>query len=162
MPPEQLPKNVKQYKSLLSTTDLAKPLWSTEGGWAQNSTVTDPDIQASWVARYYLLGWSSGVAEMYWFAYDSPTYGSLWTSGGGLNKAGTAYGQTYNWIVGSSLTTPCSVSGTVWTCGLTLADGTASSGRLGHLPDLLERQLHHQQPERPRGLDELPGPNRKE
>lgn len=126
LPPEQLPKNVKQYKSLLSTTDLAKPLWSTEGGWAQNSTVTDPDIQASWVARYYLLGWSSGVAEMYWFAYDSPTYGSLWTSGGGLNKAGTAYGQTYNWIVGSSLTTPCSVSGTVWTCGLTLADGTAA------------------------------------
>jgi hypothetical protein len=125
LPPENLGKNVQQYKALLSATDLAKPLWSTEGSWGKDSAVTDPDVQASWVARYYLMGWSSGLEEMYWYAYDSPTYGQLWTSSGGLNLAGVAYGQVYIWIVNSTLTTPCSATGTVWTCGFTLANGKA-------------------------------------
>jgi uncharacterized protein YjdB len=125
-PPENLALNVSEYKAILSATDLAKPLWSTEDGWGNNSAVPDPDIQASWVARYHLVGWSSGLAEMYWYRYDGPTIGTLWTSSGGLTPAGVAYGQVYNWIVGSSLSTPCSASGTVWTCGLTLGNGTAA------------------------------------
>ena len=124
--PENLAKNVKDYKALLSPTDLAKPLWSDEDGWGQDSVVPDPDTQASWVARYYLIGWSSGISQMYWYAYDSNEFGTLWTLGGGLNKAGVAYGQTYNWIADSALTTPCSARGTVWTCGLTLANGNAA------------------------------------
>ena len=124
--PEDLALNVKKYKGLLNTADLAKPLWSDESGWEKNSGVPDPDIQASWVARYYLVGWSSGLAEIYWYSYDSSEFGTLWTLSGGLNKAGIAYGQVYNWIVGSSLTTPCSATGTVWTCGLTLANGDAA------------------------------------
>ena len=124
--PKPCASNVKQYKALLSPTDLAKPLWSDEGGWAKNSLVSDPDVQASWVARYYLVGWSSGLAQMYWYAYDSTHFGSLWTPGGGLNKAGEAYGQTYNWIADSILTMPCSARGTVWTCGFTLSNGDAA------------------------------------
>jgi hypothetical protein len=126
LPPENLARNVGQYTKLLRPIDLAKPLWSTEGSWGNDSAVTDPDIQASWVARYYLIGWSSGLAQMYWFAYDSPHFGQLWTAGAGLNKAGVAYGETYNWIVGSTLTTPCSAAGTVWSCGFTLANGNAA------------------------------------
>jgi hypothetical protein len=124
--PEDLATNVQKYKALLNTTDLAKPLFSDEGGWAGNSEVSDPDIQASWLARYYLIGWSSGLAQMYWYAYDSTEFGTLWTPRDGLTKAGVAYGQIYNWIADSTLTTPCSAKGTVWTCGLTLADGTAA------------------------------------
>jgi hypothetical protein len=63
---------------------------------------------------------------MYWYAYDSTEFGTLWTRRDGLTKAGVAYGQIYNWIADSILTTPCSAKGTVWTCGLTLADGTAA------------------------------------
>ncbi len=124
--PEDLATNVRKYKALLSATDLAKPLWSDEGSWNKNSAVSDPDMQASWVARYYLIGWSSGLAQMYWYAYDSEDFGTLWTPRGGLNKAGVAYGQIYDWIADSTLTTPCSANGTVWTCGLTLTNGTAA------------------------------------
>jgi hypothetical protein len=31
----------------------------------------------------------------------------------------TAYQQTYNWLATSSLSTPCTASGTVWSCGIT-------------------------------------------
>jgi hypothetical protein len=124
--PEDLARSVSQYKALLNPTDLAKPLWSDEGGWGRDSTLPDPDVQASWVARYYLVGWSSGLAQMYWYAYDGNTFGTLSTSSGALNPAGEAYGQVYNWIVGSTLTTPCSANGTIWTCGLTLANGKAA------------------------------------
>ena len=122
--PENLAVNVNQFKGYLSSSDSLKPFWSDEGSWGSDSSVPDPDIEASWVARYYLIGLSSGLAEMYWYAYDSPPttgYGTLWT-GSALNKAGVAYGQVYNWIVGSTLTTPCSANGTIWTCGSTLGN----------------------------------------
>lgn len=125
-PPENLAKDVPAYVATLSPTDLAKPLWSDEGSWADNSSVPDPDVQASWVVRYYLMGWSTGLLEMYWYAYDANSYGTLWTPSGGLNPAGKAWQWAYNWIVGSTLTTPCAAKGTVWTCGLTLANGTAA------------------------------------
>jgi hypothetical protein len=57
---------------------------------------------------------------------DSTEFGTLWTPRDGLTKAGVAYGQIYNWIADSTLTTPCSANGTVWTCGLTPANGSAA------------------------------------
>jgi len=131
-PAEDLATDVAPYKAVLSAADQAKPFWSGEGSWNLDSYVPDPDVEASWVARYYLIGWSSGFAQMYWYAYDvpatssSPGYGTLWTPNGGLDKAGVAYGQIYNWVVGSTLTTPCTANGTVWTCGLTLGNGNAA------------------------------------
>jgi uncharacterized protein YjdB len=122
-PPEYLASDAAAYKALLTATDLAKPFWSGEGSWDKDSTVPDPDIQASWVARYYLVGWSSGFAQLYWYAYDGALVGTLWTSTGGLALAGQAYGTTYSWVAGSMLTSACSNVGTVWTCGLTLANG---------------------------------------
>jgi Bacterial Ig-like domain (group 2) len=121
--PEVVANNVNQYKAFLSATDLAKPMWSDEGGWGNNSSVPDPDVQASWVARYYLVGWSAGLKELYWYSFDGSIYGTLWTSNG-LTKAGIAYGTIYDWVVGSTLTTPCAASGSIWTCGFTLANGT--------------------------------------
>lgn len=124
--PENLATDVPAYIAVLDSTDRAKPLWSDEGSWGADSDVPDLDVQASWVSRYYLVGWSTGLLEMYWYAYDDSVEGTLWTSNTGLQPAGEAWQWTYNWIVGSTLTTPCSAKGTIWTCGLTLANGAAA------------------------------------
>lgn len=122
LPAEELANNATSYTSLLSATDLAKPMWSDEGSWGKNIVLPDPEVEASWVARYYLIGWSSGFAQMFWYAYDGANYGTLWTSGS-LTRAGLAYGTAYKWIVGSKLSAPCSANGSVWTCNLTLGNG---------------------------------------
>jgi hypothetical protein len=119
---ESVAADVAVYKTFLSSTDRAKPLWSDEGSWGQNSIVPDTDLQAAFVARYYFSGLSAGLSEMYWDSYDIPTFGSLF-SNGALTKAGIAYQVTYAWMVGASLSAPCSASGTVWTCGLTRSGG---------------------------------------
>jgi hypothetical protein len=125
--PEDLITDVPVYTSLLSPTDLAKPVWSDEGSWDKDTYVPDPDTQASWIARYYLVGWSTKLVRMYWYAYDGTLYGTLWTSTDGVNPAGQAYGTVYNWVVGSTLTTPCAhVTGTIWTCGIKLASGASA------------------------------------
>lgn len=115
-------------------------MWSTEGGYGQQSPAEpDLDLQAAFLARYYLVGWASGFQRLYWYAWDSPTFGTLWNpngvnscndGGSGLGcitKAGTAYNTMYNWLVGQQMSTFCSVNilGTVNTVGtaVTLASG---------------------------------------
>ena len=122
MPAEELSSNAASYQALLSASDLAKPLWSDEGSWGKNAALPDLDVEASWVARYYLVGWSSGFAQMFWYTYDGADNGTLWTPSG-LTPAGRAYGTVYKWIVGSKLGAPCSANGSVWTCNLTLGNG---------------------------------------
>jgi hypothetical protein len=104
------------------------PIWDTEGSWGDvmeaGWNITDPDQQAGWVARSYLLHWFNGVSEFDWYSWDGYPWGALWTSSGGIDKAGIAYGQAYNWMVGATMTTPCSSNGTVWTCGLTKPGST--------------------------------------
>ena len=123
--PETLITDVTTYNSVLSSTDKAKPLWSGEGSWGEDDKYPDPDLQAAWVARYYLSGWSAGLQRMYWYAYDSPNYGQLWT-GGSLNPAGQAYNTLNKWILGAKLASACSANGSVWSCSLTLSNGSAA------------------------------------
>jgi hypothetical protein len=125
LPAEELASNAASYQSLLSGTDLAKPFWSTEGGWGRNTELPDLDVEASWVARYYLIGWSSGFAQMFWYSYDGADYGTLWTPSG-LTPAGYAYGTAYKWVVGAKLAAACSASRSVWTCNLTLGNGNVA------------------------------------
>jgi hypothetical protein len=49
----------------------------------------------------------------------------MWTSGGGINSSGVAYGVLYDWLVGSTHSAnPCSEgSDGTWTCALTLSTG---------------------------------------
>ena len=122
--PETLITDVASYNNVLSSTDKAKPLWSGEGSWGEDDKYPDPDLQAAWVARYYLAGWSAGLARMYWYAYDSPHYGQLWN--GSLNPAGQAYNTLNKWILGAKLTSACSANSSVWSCNLTLANGNTA------------------------------------
>ncbi len=121
--PETLITDVAAYNNVLSTTDKAKPFWSGEGSWGEDEKYPDLDLQAAWVARYYLSGWSAGLQRMYWYAYDSPKYGQLWN--GSLNKAGQAYNTLNKWSLGANLSS-CSANGSVWTCNVTLSNGSAA------------------------------------
>jgi hypothetical protein len=137
--PEQIPSQIAKMRAVLDATDLAKPFWIGEGGWGQNSTSSevsdgDPDMEAAFVARFLVMSWASGMVRTYWYEWDNPSYGNLWSltsssgcstafsEGGDICKAGTAYQQVYDWLVGSTLGA-CDVNGTVWTCTLTQASG---------------------------------------
>ena len=70
----------------------------------------------------YLMQWFKGVGRFYWFQYGSTDTGSHATSAG-LNTAGIAYGQVSDWLVGATLSGPCTATGTVWTCPFTKLGG---------------------------------------
>jgi hypothetical protein len=103
-----------------------KPLQVTEGSWdcekvgsACVSTITDPDLQAAFTAKYYAIQASKAVAKFAWYGFDFPEAGNFWNATpppGQLNSAGVAYQQIHQWLVGAVPTAACSPSGTVWTC----------------------------------------------
>jgi hypothetical protein len=121
--PEDITGTVDQVTSSITGTALAsKPVWNTEGGWTNNTALPDPDLEASFVARVYILQWFKGVSRFYWFQYGNDDTGTLWTSAG-MNEAGIAYGQVYDWLVNATLSGPCTATGTVWTCNFTKTGG---------------------------------------
>jgi hypothetical protein len=89
-----------------------KGLWATEGGWGRNTDLPDPDQQAAFLARSYLLLRSLGVRRFYWYRWDNSDWattgwGTLWDSVNGLHTAGIAYREVATWMIGSTLTTAC-------------------------------------------------------
>jgi uncharacterized protein YjdB len=115
---------------ILQSAELAKPLYNTEGGYSANGWTcppspagfcyTDANMQASYIARFYLYSYSLGITNSVWYDW-APSL-----TGIGSTSANTAYNQVYSWMVGSSFGS-CSVNGTVWTCTLTLANGVAAA-----------------------------------
>ena len=100
----------------------SKPVWDTELGYS-SADVTDPYTQAGWLAKAYLLQAGLGIQRVNWFEYGATNFGTLTLAGGGLNQAGIDYSTLYSWLEGATATGPCTSSGTVWTCGFTLASG---------------------------------------
>ena len=110
-----------------------KPLWDTEGSWGDTNSgaITDPDLQAAFLARYYLLHWSNGITRFYWYAWDSKTWGTLWDPVTGSHSATAAYQEVYSWMVGARMVGPCSMNGgtiysATYTCDL-VRDGGYSA-----------------------------------
>lgn len=99
-----------------------KPIYVTEGGWRTNSELRDPDQQAAYISRWYILLASRGISRAYWHAWDDDRWGTLWDPAAGLHKAGIAYEQVQRWLSGSSIG-PCIDSSDVWKCDLRRADG---------------------------------------
>jgi hypothetical protein len=106
----------------------SKPLFDTEGSWgAVNKTpaITDPQQQAAFAARYYLLQMGAGVAKLYWYGWDFKDSGEFFdTSTQSLNPAGVAYQQIVKWTTGATVE-PCTQNGSVWSCNIT-ASGSSS------------------------------------
>ena len=102
----------------------SKPIWNTEFSWSIDSYLPSSTDQVAWVGRSHLYLQSQGIARSYWYAYDNQAEGTLVnTSTGALTPAGVAYQQIYNWMVGATMTSNCAVANSIWTCGLTLANG---------------------------------------
>lgn len=119
---------VTAWHQQLTSGEQSKPYWSTEGGWGQAAGITDPDMQAAFVARYYLWHWSAGTQRVYWYSYDNAAWGLLWAPGTGLTSAGLAYQVTDSWMSTVSMNFLCSgptypATG-VYTCGFVQSNGT--------------------------------------
>jgi len=102
---------VSNIKGILQPAELAKPLWDGESQYSTYgfaAPYTDPDLAASYMPRFYLINWSVGISGNAWYSEaQAPTTVQPSTQ------------QTYNWLVGSALTSPCAANGTVWSCTIT-------------------------------------------
>jgi polysaccharide biosynthesis protein PslG len=112
-----------------------KPQWDTEGSWgiATCCDFTDSNLQTGFVPRFILAHTYMQSQRFYWYQWDSNA-GTLWradphnfTGKGTLVKAGIAYQQIYEWLVGNTISQSCSgplpPKLGVWTCGITGANG---------------------------------------
>jgi hypothetical protein len=113
--------NVK--KSMNAYGVGGKPMWITEGGWGRNPVVSTSQ-QPGFLAQRMLLTFSRGVQRMYWYQWDNPTWGTLYDTTKGVAPAGVAYGQMYNWMVGSNVDACTQASDYTWTCNFTRSDGS--------------------------------------
>jgi hypothetical protein len=98
-----------------------KPLFDTSGGWGKNTDLTDSFQQAAYVARWYVLQAAAGVKVADWWGWDVG-WGTLGTNSG-LNAAGQAYTTVNGWLTGTTVTSACILSGSIWTCGFSRANG---------------------------------------
>ena len=117
-------------RALLSPVDAAKPFFCDEGSWATTASLADPDLQAGFVARWFINILNQQVTTALWYAWDNQGWGTLWNpkgkngcsqSTGCITKAGVAYAQVYDWLVGAELE-GCQTSGGITTCTLTRAN----------------------------------------
>jgi hypothetical protein len=105
-----------------------KPMFDTEGSWGVNRNLPDPNQEAAWVARWYILqaGYYPNITQASWYAWGYPSQsGQLQSdSAGTLNPAGTAYSQVYKWLVGASFGSQCAGdSNSTWTCPIARSGG---------------------------------------
>jgi hypothetical protein len=108
---------VEDLRSILGSFHQGKPVWDTESNWgtASKNCFTDEDLQAAFLAQFYFFHRSKEVSRFYWYSYEDPNTGKLFDIGTGkLTKAGVAYQQVYNWMLGKTMS-KCSVRGTTWT-----------------------------------------------
>lgn len=107
-----------------------KPLFDIEGSWGainDVSTMSDPDQEAAFTARFYLMHFSKAVNRLYWFSWNSSDSAQFYDAATQkVNLAGRAYKQLYDWTEGATLNVPCNNVGTAWTCTLTRTNSYAA------------------------------------
>jgi hypothetical protein len=120
LPPEEVVDQIEKVRAVMAkhrVSDL--PLWDTEGGWGSDSQLPDEQAQADFLARWYLIQFTHGVARAYWYQWNNPKWGTLWRDGTGQTPAARAYEHVYHWLDGASGSTPCAAKkGPIWTCSL--------------------------------------------
>jgi len=95
-----------------------KPVWDTEASWGptDRDCFTNRDLQAAFLARFFLLHRSVGIRRFWWRGWIDSGDG-LYDQETGITKAGLAYTNLHSWLMTVPLTMqPCTVSGTIWTC----------------------------------------------
>src|ERR1700680_198727 len=102
--PEDMVGMAQKFRAVLSAYGQnSKPIWDTEASWGYGykNRYNDPDMQAGWLARFYLLHRSSSIKRLFWYSYNSDNdFGTLWlpdpkdrTMKGTLLKAGIAFAE---------------------------------------------------------------------
>lgn len=118
---------ISNYTTVMAANGASgKPMWDTEGSWAGFGNLGTPSgfNQVGFVAKYYLLQWSQGIERFVWYAYDGgPIWGGLWSADSGESPATRSYKETYHWMVGATLSSPCSQQRRIWTCTLSRPGG---------------------------------------
>ncbi|HVJ07416.1 MAG TPA: glycosyl hydrolase [Acidisarcina sp.] len=123
LPPEDLARQIAVLHSVLAKHHVNLPVWNTEGGWGRNTQLPDPDQQASFLVKWYLIQFTNGIARAYWYQWDGPEWGTLWREGSGVTPAGTALGQVRNWLQDVTAASPCQQqNNAVWACDLMKGD----------------------------------------
>jgi hypothetical protein len=125
-PESAVPAELSSVRGALPAAFANLPIWSTEGGWGQNSQFsTAPNLQRAFVARYDLMMLAAGFSRSYWYAYQNTQWGTLW-DGGALTPAGTATAAIQSWLTGATLEGCASADGNLWTCHLTTGSGQSA------------------------------------
>jgi hypothetical protein len=147
----------KQFHDIIAKHGLAsKPIWDTEASWGETHQMhfEDEDEQAAFTAQFYLLHWSLGVERLYWYAYNGSEIGAFWLvdhpgdpSHGHLTKAGKAFVQVQEWLVGAGMPEPCKQDGSTWVCNLTKDGHPAeivwnSGGEKSYTPKVAAKAVH--------------------
>jgi hypothetical protein len=98
-----------------------KPIFDTESSWGMNQ-LSDPDQQAAFTGRHYLVQIAKQIARTYWYGWDFASTGDFY-SAGQLTKAGIAYQQIYQWMIDATPVGACSPNGSIWSCNFTRPNG---------------------------------------
>jgi hypothetical protein len=114
--------HVGQLRAILAKYNaLDKPIWDTEASWGgvTHDCFTDQDLQAGFLAQFFMFHRSLDIRHFYWFAYDDGDDGKLWEpKTGQLNKAGAAFNEVQKWMIGNTMTQNCATTdNAIWTCG---------------------------------------------
>ena len=150
--PEGIVPMISQYATLMAANHHYRgQIWDTETAWG-----ADANDGGAFLAKMFLLSWSSGVSRTIWYAYDNDGV-PLWKAGA-LTPQGIAYKTLYSWMVGATLTSACSkdAAGT-YSCPLSRPNGYKAviawnstnngelhrSGRHGELPHTARWNLPH-------------------
>jgi len=116
---------VSNIQSAMTSANMSKPLWDTEAGWYTGSQPVLPfSRQQGFIAKMYIIQQSLGVQRFLWYQYqDAPQWGQMYNTSTGDNANVAAYNTVYSWLTGATLSTPCSVTAGVETCGYTRPGG---------------------------------------
>ncbi len=96
--------------SELSKLKITKAVFDDE--WGPKKGQVSSDMVPSFVARGLVLRAGVGIMRQYFYQWDAPS--PLGLQG---VSAGTAYDQVNDWVVGYTIS-PCTTSGTIYTCKL--------------------------------------------
>jgi hypothetical protein len=125
--PEEIQGSVYQLQAVMTKHGNGSlPIWDTESSWRDDTNISTDSEQAAWLAKHFLLEQSIGVQRTFWYAYDTPEWGTLWSSAGGLNIAGYGYAEVAKWMTGVTITQPCAAEAgdqTTFVCSYTRPNG---------------------------------------
>ncbi len=129
--PEDVATVAEEVKTVAASAGQQnKPVFDTEGSWgavAGVNTIVDPDQQAAFLGRYYLLQLGAGVSKFYWYGWDFLSSGFLYDPDTqSLAPSGVAYEQIVRWTSGSTVE-PCAPTlsnPAQWSCLMTSSNGT--------------------------------------